>query len=252
MAILSITLSIASFRKRPSPVPPVYEGGGRSRQLVVRAMPQARGMRLIVDPRDGAVRLTLPKRASLHHALAWAEDKRPWVEAELRKLPPPQPIVAGSTITFAGELLLIDWRPDASRIVRREADRIVVGGPRESVPTRVSRWLKREAHAVLERETREIAQLAGVTIGKVAIGDPRGRWGSCSSSGDIRYSWRLILAPPDVRRATVAHEVAHRLHMDHSPAFHAAAARLFGQDPASQRRWLRSHGPALHWIGRDG
>ena len=82
--------------------------------------------------------------------------------------------------------------------------------------------------------------------GRVGVGDPRSRWGSCASSGAIRYSWRLILAPPDVRRATVAHELAHLLHMDHSAAFHAAHARILGADPRPARAWLRANGAGLH------
>ncbi|MDB5687532.1 MAG: hypothetical protein JWR77_2121, partial [Rhizorhabdus sp.] len=103
----------------------------------------------------------------------------------------------------------------------------------------------------LDAETRRFGELAGVTIGIVAIGDPRARWGSCSSTGDIRYSWRLILAPPAVLESTVVHEVAHRLHMDHSPDFHAAVRRLLGRDPIAERAWLRAHGSALYWLGRD-
>ena len=96
-----------------------------------------------------------------------------------------------------------------------------------------------------------MAARAGVTVARVAVADQRARWGSCSASGDIRYSWRLVLAPPPVREATVAHEVAHRLHMDHSADFHAAVARLLGRDPAPERAWLREHGARLYWLGRD-
>ena len=75
------------------------------------------------------------------------------------------------------------------------------------------------------------------------------RWGSCSGDGAIAYSWRLILMPPEVRRAIVAHEVAHLVHLNHSPSFHALAAELDpGHDAA--RRWLKRHGPAAHWVGR--
>ncbi|WP_294296983.1 M48 family metallopeptidase, partial [uncultured Sphingomonas sp.] len=91
---------------------------------------------------------------------------------------------------------------------------------------------------------------AGVTVSAVGVGDTRSRWGSCASTGAIRYSWRLILAPPAVRRATVAHEVAHRVHMNHSPAFHALVADLYGRDPTPERRWLKTNGAALHWFGR--
>ena len=108
------------------------------------------------------------------------------------------------------------------------------------------RWLRVRAKAVLDAETRAMARDNDLTVASVGVGDPRSRWGSCTSSGAIRYSWRLILAPPDVRRATVAHELAHLLHMDHSPAFHAAHARIMGGDPRPARAWLRAHGAELH------
>ena len=98
----------------------------------------------------------------------------------------------------------------------------------------------------MARETAEFALLAGVAVSKVSVADPKARWGSCASSGAIRYSWRLILAPAWVRRSTVAHELAHLLHMDHSPAFHAAHARIYGEDPRPARAWLKAHGAGLH------
>src|SRR5205814_1184509 len=113
--------------------------------------------------------------------------------------------------------------------------RLVCGGPLEGLSRRIETWLKRRALAVLSEETAHYAALAAVTVSRVSVADPKSRWGSCASSGAIRYSWRLILMPPHVRRATVAHEVAHRLEMNHSPAFHAAVRRLFGEDPAPAR-----------------
>jgi predicted metal-dependent hydrolase len=224
------------------------EGEGR-RPLVVRRVANARRMRIAVDPRTGDVRLTLPHRASERKARAWAETHRDWIEAQLAKLPQPRRIEPGGTILFRGEEVRIDWAPGHSRIVRLESDRLKVGGPIEAVPKRVIAWLRREALRQLDAETRAIAAKAGVTVGRVAIGDPKARWGSCSSNGDIRYSWRLILAPPEVLSSTVAHEVAHRLHMDHSPAFRAAEKRLFGADPNPARDWLRQHGASLYWLG---
>lgn len=230
---------------------PTFTGGPHVRPLTILRMAQARRMRLSVDPRDGTVRLTLPKRAPIKPALAWAEGQRAWVEAALAGLPDVQPIVAGGTIPFEGATLTIDWRPGAARTVRREGDRIVVGGPQETLGPRILRWLRREAAAVLDAETHSVAARAGVTITSVGIGDPKSRWGSCSSTGAIRYSWRLILAPPAVREATVVHEVAHRLHMHHGPDFHAAVERLLGRAPDAERAWLRLHGAGLYWLGRS-
>lgn len=229
----------------------IFGPPGREQALIVRRSRQARRMRLSVDPRNGAVTLSLPWRASLKPALNWADEQWAWVEQALAKLPQPSPIVPGGFFPFEGEDLLVDWRPDLARTVRHEPGRLAFGGPRDAVTSRVVAWAKRRARDTLARETMEIAAVAGVSIGRIGVGDPRARWGSCAVNGDIRYSWRLIMAPVFVRRSTVAHEVAHRVHMDHSPAFHALAAKLYGGDPNEARDWLRANGSALHWVGRE-
>ena len=75
-------------------------------------------------------------------------------------------------------------------------------------------------------------------------------WGSCSASGSIRYNWRIILAPPQLLRWLVAHEVAHRRHMNHGPLFRALEASLYGGNVAVARAELRSLGPRLKRVGR--
>lgn len=155
-------------------------------------------------------------------------------------------------VPFEGRPIRIEWREGEPRKVRFDGDRLVLGGPRETLGARIIRWMRGEALARLEAETRTMAAKAGISVARIAIGDPRSRWGSCSASGDIRYSWRLVMAPVAVREATVAHEVAHRLHMDHSPAFHAAVRTLLGRDPSTEREWLRANGAELYWLGREG
>jgi len=212
---------------------------------------RARRMRLAVDPRDGKVRLTLPPRASLKNGLAWAEEQRGWIAAQQARLPGTLPLGPGARFPFRGDEIEVAHVPAAPRTPRLEGDRLVCGGPRDGLERRVERWLRGEALRVLSDETAEYAARAGVIVTRVSIGDPRGRWGSCASSGAIRYSWRLILAPAHVRRATVAHEVAHRIHMNHSPAFHRLVETLFEADPTPARQWLRRNGASLHWVGRQ-
>ena len=211
----------------------------------------ARRIRLAFDPVSGRARLVVPKRAALKPALAWARGKIDWIVEQRAALPVARPFEPGTTIEVADETLTIQWSPGPRRTVRREGDRLSLEGPVETTPRRVEAWLRREALALLGRETAEFAAKAGVGVSGVGIGDARGRWGSCSSAGAIRYSWRLILAPGFVRRATVAHEVAHRVHMHHGPAFHALTAELLGTDPTPARLWLKRHGARLHWIGRS-
>ena len=228
-----------------------FEAGGRSRPLIVKRMTQARRMRLSVDPRDGGIRLVLPHRTALGPALKWVESKRGWIEATLEALPAARPIRAGMTIMVGGRSIRIE-QGSGGRLARLDGDMLVVPPPDALLPGRVIRWLRKTALARLEEESRRFAAQAGVSIGRISIGDPRARWGSCSADGHIRYSWRLILAPPDVLEATVAHEVAHRLHMDHSRDFHAAVERLLGRNPRPERIWLRTQGRELYWFGREG
>ena len=228
----------------------VFSGGGRERPLVIIRRRGAKGMRLSIDPRDASVRLSLPLRAPLRPALTWAAGKRAWIEAELAKMPRAEPIVSGMQFQVAGEDVVLDWHPSYPRNPSLGDGVLRVGGPAEQMPGRVLRFLKRHALETLARETRELAAAHNITIAKVGVGDPKSRWGSCAASGDIRYSWRLILTPSHVRLATVAHEVAHRIHMNHSRDFHDLVAQLCGADPAPARCWLRANGTALHWFGR--
>lgn len=189
---------------------------------------------------------------SQRKALAWASTHREWVEAALAKIPARTLIGPGAVIPYEGVPHLVDWSEHRPRTVRAEQGRLLAGGPPELLEARLVRWLKQQARTVLDRETQEFAAKAGVSVARVGIGDPVSRWGSCSTSGAIRYSWRLILAPVWVRRATVAHEVAHRVHMNHGPHFHDLVEKLLGEDPAPARQWLRREGASLHRIGRSG
>jgi predicted metal-dependent hydrolase len=207
-------------------------------------------MRLRVDSRTGAVTLTYPRRVSQRKALEWAATKQEWIEAAVKAVPDNLPLVLGALLPLEGEPRRIDHEPGRSRLVRVEQGRLVVSGPIETLEARLLRWLRQYALTLLSAETAEFAKKAGVPVTRVGVGDPMSRWGSCSSSGTIRYSWRLILAPAWVRRATVAHEVAHRVHMHHGPNFHALVEELLGADPRPARDWLRKHGAELHRVGR--
>ena len=217
--------------------------------LILRVSARARRMRLHVDPRTRSIILIVPKRISQRRALAWAAGHQAWVEAALAAIPDTVPFAPGSVIPLYGVAHRLDWDPARPRRIERGEGRLVAGGPQDGLDRRLLRWLKAHALDLLGRETREFCVSAGVKASRIGIGDPVSRWGSCSGSGAVRYSWRLILAPEFVRRATVAHEVAHLVHLNHGPDFHALVARLLGADPRPARAWLKREGVALHRIG---
>jgi hypothetical protein len=206
-------------------------------------------MRLRLDERRERLILTYPRRVSQRTALDWAGKQADWVEARIAEVRPAEPFQPGATIPFQGKAVRLTWREGLPRGPRLAGDMLSCGGPPESFAARIERFLKAEARYRLSEETADMANRAGVSVKSVAIGDASSRWGSCSASGAIRYNWRIILAPPHLLSWLVAHEVSHRVHMDHGPAFKALEARLYGGDVRAARAELRTLGPRLKRVG---
>ncbi|MES2137205.1 MAG: SprT family zinc-dependent metalloprotease [Pseudomonadota bacterium] len=218
--------------------------------IEIRPLKSARRLRLRLDEAKGVLKLTCPWRTSRRAALAWALDQREWIEAQLARAEPPQPLAAGAIIPVEGEPTLIAWREDAPRTPRLLDGELRCGGPEAGLARRIELFLKRRALELMSQEVAEFAASADVAGRSVSVGDASSRWGSCSSQGRIRLSWRLILAPPQVRRFVVAHEVAHLVHLNHGPEFKALEARLFGPGLSAAKAALRDVGPGLRRIGR--
>lgn len=218
--------------------------------LVLRTDRRCRRLKLRLDQRRQQLILTCPPRTSHRAALRWAAGQRGWAEQQIARIPVGEPFVPGAVIPFDGADLALAWDPRAPRAPGESNSCLTFGGPLETFDLRVHRWLHSKALELLSRDTAEAAGRAGVSVVKVSVGDAETRWGSCSAAGAIRYSWRLVLAPPEVRRWVVAHEVAHRVHMNHGAAFKLLEQRIYGGDVAAARSELRRIAPRLKGIGR--
>ncbi|MFZ5726860.1 MAG: metal-dependent hydrolase, partial [Pseudomonadota bacterium] len=118
---------------------------------------QSRRYRLVFDGARGELRLTVPRRASERAAIQWAAGQQAWLAEQIGKAARPVLVGPGATIPFRGIDRRIDWAPGAPRAVRLGGDALAVGGPIESVGRRIERWLKAEALALMEGESRAIA-----------------------------------------------------------------------------------------------
>lgn len=215
-------------------------------KLVVSA--RARRVSLRVCAGTRTLKLTVPKGVSRARALAFVEQQRGWIAAQAaRRLPEAVPFRPGAVLPLGdGELRL---ERGTGRLARREGDVLWVPGEGSLFAGRVRRWLAAEARRVLETETRALAVQTGKPVREVRVGDFRSRWGSCAADGRIAYSWRLLLAPAQVRHSVVAHEVAHLLEPNHGPGFWRLATELLGHSHKEARGWLKANGPALHSYG---
>lgn len=229
---------------------------GRRVPVLATRRASVRCVRLKASAISGCVEISLPARGGEEAAATLLKSHHGWLAARVAQWPRPIPFAPGASVPVDGQPVLIDWQAGHPRTPRLVAGRLQLGGPPESLPSRVERWLKARARADLAEQTLRLAAVVGRPVARVAIADPSSRWGSCAGwnrpeGARIGYSWRLILAPAWVRTSIVAHEVAHLVHPNHSPAFHALNRQL---DPCASeaRRWLARHGAALHWVGREG
>lgn len=218
--------------------------------IEIRPLRNARRLRLRFDETAGMLKLTCPWRTSRRAALSWALDQRDWIGAQLARVEPAEPFQAEALIPLEGRDIRIAWSAEWPRTPSIVGNELRCGGVETGLARRIEAFLKRHARDTMSRDIAEFAALAGVRPASVSIGDATTRWGSCSANGRIRMSWRLILAPPEVRRYVAAHEVAHLLHLNHGAKFKALEARLFGPGIAQAKATLRRIGPRLRRIGR--
>jgi predicted metal-dependent hydrolase len=220
--------------------------------LEIRSVRGARRLRLRFDDRSATLKLTCPPRTSRRAAVAWVLDQRDWIDAQVARALPAEPFVPGGLIPIEGEDVRLVWAEGEPRTPRLAMGELRCGGPPGGFARRIERFLKARALDVMTAEAKDYAALAGAAVASVSIGDAATRWGSCSSAGSIRLSWRLILMPPNARRFVVAHEVAHLRHLNHGPEFKALEALLFGTGLAEAKTALRRLGPRVRRVGRGG
>ncbi|MBT2135069.1 M48 family metallopeptidase [Croceibacterium sp. LX-88] len=231
---------------RPERQDPKVTIGGQEIPLAIRRHARAKRMTMRLAPDGSEVRITMPQWGRTMDALVFVKSRSDWLERQLAAVPDSCPPVPGGTLLFRGVRLSVEWEPGLPRKPAVSEDRLRLGGPRETVTARVRRWLEAEALRLLSDDLAHYCALAGQAVPQLRLSRAVRRWGSCSGAGCIRINWRLIQAPDTVRRSVVAHEVAHLVHFDHSPAFHALLARLFEGDLRAADRWLKLEGRGLY------
>ena len=215
--------------------------------------PRARRLSIRIDARAGEAVLIAPSERKLADVVAFARTKADWMRERLAERPHGTPLEPGAVIDLFGKptRLIAVGGAGAARLTEDvDGPVIASGGEGEAYARRVENLFKRVARDTLQTRTDVHLRTLGQRPVKMSIADPKSRWGSCSPHNrSIRYSWRVVMAPPAVIDYLAAHEVAHLVHADHSPAYWSVVERLIG-DHRPHRKWLRDNGPALHAVGR--
>ena len=203
----------------------------------------------------GRVRVIAPKRLAERQIRKILEKREPWIREQLliqQSLPDPKEYVSGEPFTYLGKTYPLKVLSGFPPGVKLKNGILAVSVPhppagndgRQDVREELKKWYWNRAERHLREKTRSRARALGVTPGSVSLRDYKSRWGSCGVRGDIRYNWRIIIAPPGIVDYLVVHEVCHLRHLDHSPDFWACVESQF-PDYRDCRGWLKTNGITL-------
>jgi len=219
--------------------------------VTVKVSQRARSYRLSV-PHTGGPVLTLPASGKWAEAQSFLVRHTGWLAARLKRTAPLTSFADGELVPVRG----VPHRIHATGRLRGRVEAgeiegelsLLVPGEAAHIPRRLTEWLKAEALRDLTERSQVHAATLGVMVKSVTMRSQATRWGSCSSSGSLNYNWRLVLAPPHVLDYVAAHEVAHLVHMDHSPSFWRTVAKAL-PDMERGKAWLKAHGKVLMGYG---
>ncbi|MBV8663621.1 MAG: M48 family metallopeptidase, partial [Hyphomicrobiales bacterium] len=243
------------FERRPTAAPVAHieiAHGGQVSRIALKRVATSRRFTLRVRSATRDVLLTMPSRSTLKSAREFAERHAAWIGVRLERLPRPVAFVEAATTPLRGVEHTIVHRPGERGVawteIGAQGPLLCVSGDKPHISRRVTDFLKREARKDIEAAVARHAGKLGVAPRRITLRDTVSRWGSCSSTGALNFSWRLILAPPEILDYLAAHEVSHIVHMNHSPMFWKLTRRLFPETEAAEA-WLKAHGANLHRFG---
>ncbi len=226
-------------------LPDYLQVGEEMLPLVIRRHQRAKRICLRYNPTDHAISLTLPRHTRVGDGLMFLMQKSEWLVTTLRDMPMKKQIKPGVVIPLLGKRIRIKHDADLKRKWIIRDDVLYVSGDRADFAENVTEALRKIASQTLSGLALRYADKIGRRINRISVRDTRSRWGSCSSTARLSFSYRLIFAPKEVMEYVVAHEVAHLRHMNHSTAFWNCVESIC-PDYDAAKDWLKMHGKDLY------
>jgi predicted metal-dependent hydrolase len=204
---------------------------------------------VIVRP-DGTLEVRAPLGLAEGRIQEFVKSHAEWIQKQQKRARLAAP---PSVKTYSnGEEFLFLGRSHPLRIIPHQRPALAFDGgtfqlARSAKPKAkeyFARWYKARAQEMLTAQVNALAAQRGFTFQKMRISSARTRWGSCSSKGTLSFTWRLMMAPPEIVDYVVVHELVHTQIHNHSKIFWQGVAKLL-PDYKQRRTWLRKNGKYL-------
>jgi len=219
------------------------ENGSPEINLSIRKSNKARRVSIRISGATKEVFLIIPKHVSVLNAKQFALEKEQWIRRQLKSKIVFSKVRLGSFVPIEGFDYLIE--SGKNKRVKVESDKILIPSHSIDISKHVKAYLFELSRQRFFSKTKYYCELIGKNFSRINIKDPKTRWGSCNSKGNLMYSWRLILAPKSVLEYLVVHEVSHLVEMNHSTKFWQHVEKLMPNFRESQL-WLKKNGQKLH------
>lgn len=251
---------IFNFRRHSVSQPSIraLEIDGLDIPVILRRNARARRIILKISRKNREIILTMPSGSSEAEAMDFAVSQAHWIKLRIEKQLPGVAFVDGAEIPLRDIIHKVEHKPNQRGTVWTDGEGetpvdetlpvIFVAGDERHLARRLRDWLKQQARLDLLQSVDRHGQQMGLRAKGITIRDQTTRWGSCSSSGVLSFSWRLILAPPHVLDYVAAHEVAHLEEMNHGPEFWKLVEHRL-PDYKHAQKWLKQYGAKLHIYG---
>ena len=220
----------------------------RSYQINIKKDKRAKRIILKVSNIDGNISITLPKYESEKKGLKFLLKNQEWVLKQLNSFPKKVPFKNLSEIPYMGKMHKIIHLSKSGNLIYIYKNQIIFFGKKENLSKNIKSWLYGKAKNEIIKLANSNVSYLGKKYNKIYIKDLKSSWGICGPSGNISFSWRLILAPKHVMEYIVVHELCHLVEFNHGKEFWQLVTAIFPQRDLSQN-WLKINGVKLHMIG---
>ena len=225
----------------------------RNLKVDIKKSIRSRGISIKINYMKNSITLTHSVLISEKQAIDFLKSKYNWIYVKFAQKNVIEEnhtdfkIENGKDISICGSVYIVEHCKAEKGIFIKD-NKLIVSGEIEFLPRRVRDFAKKMLINYIKIYVNKFPDFKK-RITKIHIKDTISRWGSCSSNGNLSFSYRIAFAPQFVIDYVIAHELCHLKEMNHSKNFWKLVYEI-SPFPITNRaiKWLNRNGFLLHKI----